>query len=171
MPIFILLSLALAFMVQTSNPLEEHLASPYLTYLGSAGALTAIAYSLSKKGNFNLWYDVFASGTLITWFSYWKTQFNEDSPMFFFFPVYFAAMSAFISLAFIGQCERLDNLSLHYLRLLTSHNGLKPWIIMAGTLGSLLWVDHYMVFPVMMTLLLIRRALECCVEKNSHRRL
>ncbi|MGR8941179.1 MAG: hypothetical protein ACU83V_14190 [Gammaproteobacteria bacterium] len=169
MLVFILLSLALGFIVQTSNPLESHLAMPWLIYPGIGGALTAIGGSLSKKGNFKLWYDLFASSTLLVWFAYWKTQFNDDSPMFFFFPVYFAAMSAFISLAFIGPCERLDNESLRYMRLLAKQNGLQAWVIMLGSLGSLLLLNHYQVFPVIMTLLLLRFALDCCVERNRRR--
>jgi hypothetical protein len=169
MLVFILLSLALAFIVQTSNPLEKLLSEPFLLYVGIGGALAAIGGSLFKKGNFRIWYDLFASSILVTWFSYWKTQFNEDSPMFFFFPVYFAAMSAFISLAFINQCERLDDETLRYMRLLTQQNGLQPWVIMLGALGSLQLLNHYQVFPVMVTLLLLRFALDSCVEQNRRR--
>ena len=164
MLVFILLSLVLGYLVQTANSLTSLLAAPFFLYLGIGGALLAIAGLLVKKGNFRIWYDLFASSVLLAWFSYWKTLFNDDSPMFFFFPVYFAAMSAFISLAFIGQSERLDKESLHYMRLLAQQKGLQPWIIMLAALGSLQLLDHYLVFPVLMTLLLARFALDCFVE-------
>jgi len=169
MLVFILLSLALGYLVQTGHPLTNLLVGEFFLYLGIGGALLAIAGSLVKKGHFRLWYDLFASSVLLAWFAYWKTQFNDDSPMFFFFPVYFAAMSAFISLAFIGPSERLDQESIRYMRLLAEQKGLQPWVIMLGTLGSLQLLDHYLVFPVLITLLLLRFALDSCVELNSRR--
>lgn len=165
--VFILLSLALGYLVQTTNPLINELVTPLCLYLGIGGALLAVAGLLLKKRFFNIWYDLFASSVLFVWFAYWKTQFQDDSPMFFFFPVYFAAMSAFISLAFIGQCERLDDETLYFMRRIAEQKGLQPWIIMLGTLGSLQLLDHYLVFPVLITLLLLRFALDCCVERNS----
>ncbi|WP_374090294.1 hypothetical protein [Methylomicrobium lacus] len=169
MLVFILLSLALGYLVQTADPLINVLATPSFLYSGIGGALLAIAGSLVKKGHFRLWYDLFASSVLLAWFAYWKSLFNDDAPMFFFFPVYFAAMSAFVSLAFIGPSERLDQESLRYMRLLAEQKGLQPWIIMLGALGSLQLLEHYLVFPVLITLLLLRFALDSCVERNSRR--
>lgn len=165
--VFILLSLALGYLVQTSNPLADLLVTPLFLYLGIGGALLAVAGLLFKKWHFNVWYDLFASSVLLAWFSYWKTQFHDDSPIFFFFPVYFAAMSAFISLAFIGQRERLDKETVYYMRRLAELKGWQPWVIMLGALGSLQLLDHYLVFPVLITLLLLRFALDSCVERNS----
>jgi hypothetical protein len=167
--VFILLSLALAYLVQTSNPLAEQLVAPTVLYLGIGGALLAAAGMLSRKRHFPIWYDLFASSALLAWFAYWKTQFHDDSPMFFFFPVYFTAMTAFISLAFIGSCERLDNETVGYMRRLAGHKALQPWLIMLGTLGSLELLDHYLVFPIAVTLLLLRFALDSCVERNSRK--
>jgi hypothetical protein len=169
MLVFILLSLALGYIIQTANPLTSLLMKPFFLYFGIAGAFLAIAGLLVKKGNFKIWYDLFASSALLTWFAYWKTLFNPDSPMFFFFPVYFAAMSAFISLAFIGQSERLDNETLGYMRRLAEQNGLQPWIIMLGALGSLRLLEHYLVFPIIMTLLLLRFALDSCIAQGNRR--
>jgi hypothetical protein len=169
--VFILLSLALGYLVQTSNPLANQLENPLFGYLGIGGAFLAIAGALFKKRHFTIWYDLFASCVLFAWFAYWKTQFQDDSPMFFFFPVYFAAMSAFISLAFIGQCGRLDDETLYYMRRLAEQKRLQSWVIMLGTLGSLQLLDHYLVFPVLITLLLLRFALDCCVERNIQRNL
>lgn len=165
--VFILLSLALGYLVQASNPLANQLAAPLYLYLGIGGALLAVAGMLFKKRYFNIWYDLFASSVLLAWFADWKTQFQDDSPMFFFFPVYFATMSAFISLAFIGQRERLDKETVYYMRRIAEQKGLQPWVIMLGTLGSLQLLNHYLVFPVLITLLLLRFALDCGVERNS----
>jgi hypothetical protein len=169
MLVFILLSLALGYLVQTSNPLLSQLVSPFVLYFGIGGALLAASGMLFKKRHFLIWYDVFASSALLAWFAYWKTQFQDDSPMFFFFPVYFAAMAAFISLAFIGPSERLDIETVSYMRRLGDHRALQPWLIMLATLGSLQLLDHYLVFPVLMTLLLARFALDCCVERTSRK--
>ncbi len=169
MLVFIVLSLVLGYLVQTANPLTSLLVSPIFVYIGIGGALLAIAGLLVKKGNFSIWYDLFASSVLLAWFAYWKTLFNDDSPMFFFFPVYFVAMSAFTSLAFIGQSVHLDNDTLRYMRVL-AEKGPQPWIIMLGALASLQLLDHYLVFPILITLLLLRFALDCCIARNSHRK-
>lgn len=166
--VFILLSLALGYLVQSGHPLVDQLVAPFFLYLGVGGALLAIVGALVNKARLRIWYDVCASGLLFTWFAYWKTVFNVDSPMFFFFPIYFVAMGVFVSLAFVSQCDRLDPQSVSYMRRF-AEKGLQPWLVMLGALGSLQLLEHYLVFPIMMTLLLLRYALDCCIERNAGR--
>lgn len=166
MIIFIALSLFISFIVQTENPLRGVISTPWFIYIGLAGALISIAGSRLKKWDEKMWYDFFASSVLLVWFAYWQPIFGEDSPMFFYFPLFFAGMSIFVSMAFINRREKIDQETLRQMRKLTGQVGLQPWVMMLCVLGSLELQEHFQVFPVMTTLLLLRFSLSACLERR-----
>ena len=45
---------------------------------------------------------------------------------------------------------------------------IQPWVLMLCVLGSLELQQQFMQYPVMMTLLIMRFALEGCVEGRKH---
>lgn len=166
MPLFISLSLILSFIVQTENSLRSVLASPLVIDIGITGSIVAIAAMILKKWSELIWYDLFSSCTLLTWFAYWQPIFKEESPMFFFFPLFFAGMTTFVSLAFINQRDKIDAVTLGMMRRISEQAGLQPWVIMICVLGSLKLQEHYLVYPVMTVLLLLRFTLSRCIEKK-----
>jgi hypothetical protein len=168
MPLFITLSLALCFMVQTASPLQSALVTPLLIYLSFALAIISIFGSLFKKLPALIWYDIFSSSTLLVWFAYWKPLFKDDSPIFFFYPLYFALMTAFVSLFFIGRRDKIDDESFRLMQFFSKKNIIQPWLVMLCVLVSLELQQHFMLYPVMMTLLIIRYALAGCLEDRSH---
>jgi hypothetical protein len=168
MPLFIVLSLALCFMVQTASSLQSVLVNPLLIYIGLAVAIISIFGSLFKKLPALIWYDIFSGSTLIVWFAYWKPLFKDNSPIFFFYPVYFALMTAFVTLFFIGQRHKIDDESFRLMQILSKKSIIQPWVIMLCVLGSLELQQHFMLYPTMMTLLILRFALASCVEGRSH---
>lgn len=167
MPLFIVLSLALCFMVQTASSLQGALVTPLLIYISLAVAIISILGSLFKKLSAITWYDIFSSSTLLVWFAYWKPLFKGDSPIFFFYPVYFALMTAFVSLFFIDQRHKIDDESFRLMQILSKKSINQPWIIMLCVLGSLELQQHFLLYPVMMTLLIIRFALAICLEARN----
>ena len=168
MPLFIALSLVLCFMVQTASSLQSLLVTPLLIYISLAVAIISIIGSLFKKKSAIIWYDIFAGSTLIIWFAYWKPLFKDDSPLFFFYPLYFALMTAFVSLFFIGQRDKIDDESFRLMGLLSKKSIYQPWVVMLCVLGSLELQQHFMLYPTMMTLLIFRFALASCLEgRNS----
>lgn len=166
MIVFIAISLMLSFIVQTSNPLRTVLSSHLLIYIGLAGAVIGIIASILKKWSDRICYNLFASSALLLWFAYWQPIFKEESPIFFFFPLYFAIIASFFSLAFISRRDKIDNETLRQMRILSEKVGLQPWVIMLGVLGSLELQEHFQVFPVMMTMLLLRFTLSRCIESR-----
>lgn len=168
MPLFIALSLALCFMVQTSSPLQSVLITPLLIYIGLAIAIISIFGSLFKKLSALIWYDIFSSSALLVWFAYWKPLFKDDSPIFFFYLLYFALMTAFVSLFFIGQRDKIDDESFRFMLSLSKKTIVQPWLVMLCVLVSLELQQHFMLYPVMMTLLMMRFALASCLEGRSH---
>ena len=93
-------------------------------------------------------------------------MFNEQSPMFFFFPLYFALATAFASLILVGRRQQIDTQTYHYMKVFVEKSGMEPWILMLLVLGSLQLQHHFMLFPVFMTLLLVRFTLSGCLQRS-----
>jgi hypothetical protein len=140
------------------------LSAPLLIDISLGVAITSILGSVFKKQWILIWYDIFSSSTLLMWFAYWKPLFKDDSPIFFFYPLYFALVTAFVSLFFIGQRHKIDEESFRFMRSYSKKNLLQPWVLMVCVLGSLGLQQNFMLYPVMMTLLIIRFALTSCME-------
>jgi hypothetical protein len=166
MPVFIILSLCLCYLVETANPFQEILTSQLFIDLGTAFAVISIPGVFFKKFRENIWYDVFFSSTLFIWFASWKPLFNDQSPMFFFFPLYFALAAAFASFILIGGRQKIDLQTLEYMKAFVEKSGMEPWILMIFILGSLQLQHHFMLFPVFMTLLLVRFTLSGCLQSR-----
>jgi hypothetical protein len=155
-------------MVQTASSLQSVLVSPLFIYTGLILAIISIIGITFKKIPATFWYDIFAGSTLIVWFAYWKPLFNVDAPIFFFYPLYFALMAAFVSLFITGQQHKIDDESLNLMKSLSKKSIIQPWIIMLCVLASLELQQHFLLYPIMMTLLIIRFALSSCLEGSSH---
>lgn len=164
MPVFIILSLTLCYLVETANPVQSALTSPLIIYIGTSGAVLSTIGIFFKKFQENIWYDIFFSSILLTWFASWKSFFNEQSPMFFFFPLYFALATAFATFILIGGRQRIDRQTRDYMKAFVEKSGMEPWILMIFILGSLQLQHHFMLFPVLMTLLLVRYTLSGCLK-------
>jgi hypothetical protein len=164
MPLFIVLSLALGFLVQTASSLQSLLVTMGVIYVSLGVAIISIVGSQFKKLQSIIWYDIFSSSTLLVWFAYWKPLFKDDSPIFFFYPIYFALMTAFVALFFIGQRNKIDNESFIFMQSLAKKIIIQPWVIMVCILGSLELQQHFMLYPTLMTMLILRFALAGCIE-------
>jgi hypothetical protein len=168
MPLFIALSLALCFLVQNASPLQGLLITPLLIYISLGFAISSILGSLLFKKRWrSIWYDIFSSSALLIWFAYWKPLFKDDSPIFFIYPLYFALVTAFVSLFLISQRHKIDDESFRFMQSYSKKNLLQAWVLMAGVLGSLEMQQNFMLYPVIMTLLIIRFSLESLMEGRN----
>jgi hypothetical protein len=170
MPLFIFLSLALCFIMQNASSLQSILEMPLLMYVSLAVAIISIFGSMFKKLSDIIWYDIFSSSALLVWFAYWRPLFKDDSPIFFFYPVYFALFTAFVSLFFIGQRHKIDDESFHFMQSYAKKNVLQAWVLMVAILVSLAFQQQFMLYPVMMTLLIMRFTLMSCLEGRRRTR-
>ena len=164
MPVFVMLCLVLAVIVQINSPLQELLVNQAVMDIGLVVSVAVIIASFLNKFPENIRYDVFTSSVLIAWFAYWKPLFVKDSPIFFFFPLYFALLIAFFTLFFVGQRHKIDRDSLKLMQSIVDSGVVDTWLVMAAVLVTLYFEDHYLQFPTMMTLLAIRYALSGCVK-------
>lgn len=166
MPLFIVFSLCLSYLVQVSSPIQTILVSPIAINSGLVLGAVSIIGIFFKKIKENICYDLFACSALLIWFASWKPLFNDQSPIFFFFPLYFALITAFASLILIGGRQQIDRQTHSYMNAFIEKSGMKPWILMILILGSLRLQHHFMLFPVLMTLLLVRFTLSECVQRS-----
>ena len=167
MLVFILLSLGLCVVKQFIPSLQSILLSDFFIYAGLAVALAGIIGLFLEKISEVVAYDTFSSATLLLWFAYWQPLFEPNSPMFFFYPLYFALMSAFITLFLSNQGHRIDKETLSYMRYLDKERILPAWTLMLCVLGSLELRQHYQLYPVLMTLLMLRFAFSSCIEQPT----
>lgn len=170
MPLFIILSLALTYLVHTDSHWQQLLISlPVVLYVSATLAAASLIASAFKKIPLAIIYDVFSSSVLLIWFYYWKSipLFKEDSPIFFFFPVYFSLMAAFVSAFFSSQKQQFDAESFRQMQAISKRSRLQPWVVMLCVLGSLAWYDNYLLFPTIMTLLFARFALSNLLQENN----
>ncbi|WP_333874640.1 hypothetical protein [Methylobacter sp.] len=161
---FILCSISLAFLVQNPNGFLQLLSTPVALGIG----LTVVAISLLvgylKKVPKVIWHDGFASGCLLAWYAYWVPQFNADAPMFFFFPLYFALFTSIVTVSLINKSEYFDLESIQYLRLLEKKSRFNISIFVAFVLISLLVTRHYTLYPIAMTIFIVRHTMIACLE-------
>lgn len=164
MPVFVALCLVLAFIVQTGSQLQLALVSPVVIYGGLTIAIVTITGRFFKLMPENISYDIFSSSILLAWFGHWKPLFVKDSPIFFFFPVYFALIIAFVAIFFIGQRHKIDRDSLQRMQAIVDSGVVQPWFVMLCVMATLNFEKHFLLYPVMMTLLTMRYTLSGCLK-------
>jgi hypothetical protein len=159
MPLFIAINLALCFFAQTDNAFKSILLTPLLMDISLGVALVSVVGTLFKKTRHLIWYDLFSSAVLLVWFADWQSYFKEDSPMFFFYPLYYSIITALVSLYVINARDKIDKDSLAIMQSLVNKAIIQPWVIMLCLFLSLEAKENFMLFPTLMTLFLIRYSL------------
>lgn len=164
MPAFITLSLILSYLVQTESPYQHIFTATITTHLGLACITISIISVIIKKSLYTVCYDLFATGALLTWFSNWHQFFRNDVPMFYLFPLYFAFLTALVSLLFISKRDRFDQESVDHIRYFNEMTRFHPGLVVSGVLISMLLPEHYLLFPVAMSLFIVRYTFTRCAD-------
>lgn len=161
---FILCSLTLAALVQNQNQFLQLLATPAALGIGLTVMAASLMAGYLKKIPTMIWHDGFATGCLLVWYAYWQPQFGDDAPMFFFFPLYFALLTSIVTLTLINKSEYFDHESIVHLRYLEKHTRFNISVLVVLVLISLLITRHYTLYPIAMTLFIIRHTMTVCLE-------
>ena len=115
---------------------------------------------------FKLRYDLFGVGALLVWFSYWPPFFRFGSPLFQYFAMYFAFITALFSVVFITKRENMDPDAVALLQWLSDSGRFNPVVIMIAVMISLALPQHFLLFPVTVTILVMRFALASCLNNE-----
>ncbi len=161
---FVLCSLLLAVLVQNQSEFLSLLATPGALGLGLTIMAASLLAGYLKKISTLTWHDGFASGCLLVWYAYWQPQFNDDAPMFFFFPLYFALLTSIVTLALINKSQYFDLESVEHLRYLEKSTRFNAGVMVALVLISLLITRHYALYPIAMTFFIVRHTMIACLE-------
>ncbi|MDP2099943.1 MAG: hypothetical protein U1D70_11085 [Methylobacter sp.] len=161
---FILCSLSLAALVQYPSLFLQLLATPAALAIGLAIMAASLLAGYFKKISTVTWHDGFATGCLLIWYAHWQPQFNDDAPMFFFFPLYYAMLTSIVTLTLINKSEYFDQESVMHLRYLEKNIRFNIFTVVALVLLSLLITRHYALYPIAMTLFIVRHTLTVCLE-------
>lgn len=161
---FILCSMLLAVLVQNQSGLLQLLTTPAALGIGLTLTAVSLLVGYLKKAPTMVWHDGFATSCLLVWYAYWAPQFNEDAPMFFFFPLYYSLFTSLVTLTLINKSEYFDHDSIVQLRYLDKISRFNISMIMVFVLLSLLVTRHYALYPIAMTLFIIRHTMTVCLE-------
>ncbi len=161
---FIICSIGLAVLVQSQNPFLPLLVSPVGLGLGLLVVTASLLAGYFKKLPTMTWHDGFATGCLLVWYAYWKSEFSDDAPMFFFYPLYYALFTAILNLALINKARYFDQDSIDHLRYLEKITRFDISVTVAFVLISLLITRHYALYPMAMTFFVVRHTMIVCLE-------
>ncbi len=159
MYLFILLSLLLSFSVAAEIHQVFILYSEYLMYLGFIFITASMVMYAFHAFPCRIHYDGFATGSLMVWFPYWYPDFIEGSPVFIYFPLYYAFVTAVTSLIFIINKENVEAETLTLMQWLSDSGRFHPVMIALFVLAGVYFKQHFLLYPVAITLLVSRYAL------------
>jgi hypothetical protein len=167
MPFFISLDLALSFFIQTHSRFMVFFLSEWCNYLGIALMGFSSLALLARKLSLSLRFDLFCCGSILTWISTWPPFFNEDSPVIFFYPVYFCLLTVFVMAAFIQQAITIDEFTLHFLVKFNNAKIFNSWILMGIVIFALNYIDNYLFYPTTMSVLIAKFAFSRIAELRA----
>ncbi len=167
MPTFILCNLAVSYLFKTGNPYLSYFNTDAALLLAFIAVILSLLAAYFKMLSAAVWYDLLACCILLTWVSYWQGFFSVDAPMFFFFPLFFAVMTAFVDLKFIYKRKYFDHDSIETIRFYSSRSLLHPALIIGSVLISILVTSHFILFPVLMNAYIVRYTLTRCLEYEA----
>ncbi|WP_432743577.1 hypothetical protein ABXJ76_01920 [Methylobacter sp. G7] len=161
---FILCSLSLAALVHSQNEFLRLLATPMALGIGLTMMTASLLVGYLKKASTVAWHDGFATSCLLVWYGYWTSKFNDNAPMFFFFPLYYALLTSIVTLTLINKSEHFDHESIVQLRYLEKSTRFHIGVLVGLVLISLLITRHYTLYPIAMTLFIVRHTMIACLE-------
>ncbi len=166
MPVFIILCLTLALIVQNRLPYLDWLTAPEAQIAAGGAAVFCLLLGWRKKLPAMIWHDGYCSGMLLTWYGFWRPEFEADAPMFLAYPLYFAIISGVAALSLINRCQQFDAESMAQLRHMNQLMRLDIYAAAGLVLAGVLITRHYAAYAMAMTFFILRHSVDVCLEKT-----
>ena len=166
MPLFIATNLIISLMQQTASPYLQWLLTAFFLYSGIGLTGLSLLFAASNKISYKIWYDLFAVGAVLIWFTDWHSEYSNQAPMFYYFPLFFCFFAAFARIFFINQRHRIDADSIAYMQVLANTGWLHAGVLMCLVLLSLLLKTHFLLFPIAIILFILRYTLARCLDRH-----
>lgn len=166
--IFIAINLFIGFLLPTTGTIYNFMTSDYALFIGCFLMLVnIIATGLKyKKIPYQLRYDLYAVGATLVWFAYWPPYFRYAATVFDLFPLYFVFMTAFLNLVLITKKENITSDSVIFLQWLSDSGRFHPILVKIFVMIGLATPHYFILFPVAMTILVIRFTLASCLDNE-----
>ncbi|MGR9053701.1 MAG: hypothetical protein ACU84J_13735, partial [Gammaproteobacteria bacterium] len=133
------------------------------TILAAAGGIGVL---LGKPAAINR-YEIFACGALMIWLPSWHRLFQDESPMFYFFPLYLALVASGITVGTYGLRSEIDEQTLKFMNGMFRNAKIHSILVMGLVIAAIQMTKHYLVFPIAMTLLMFRFAFDEYLKRIS----
>ena len=164
MPFFVIACLLLSGLAFLDSPYLPLLVDPSVTAVGAALGGGSLLLGVLQRASLSTWADGVACGALLVWYADWQPQFAEGAPMFRFFPLYYAALAGWLTLAFVAKSTRFDAESRQALRGILRLVRFDIRLLAAIVLASLVFPEHYLLYPMMTSVFVVRFTLQRCLE-------
>lgn len=164
MIVFIITNLLLAAVVISQSSIQTFLTEPYVLVIAFLVMIVCMVLGYLKKLTTTSWHDGFATASLLVWFAWWKSQFIEEAPMFFLYPLYYALITSFVTLSLINRAGSFDLESVNNLRYMDKMLRFDMRTSVAFVLAALVITRHYALYPMAMTFFVLRHSIASCLE-------
>jgi len=159
-PLFTLTSAGLVIVVWWIPNLLPWMVSPWLGGMGIVAILVALWVGWKRLLSSRLVYDLLLWGSLWCWLFYWLPLFGPEAPLFKAYPIYFVVMDVFVGNIISWDKQRMSAEEHRLLSLLASQWWFNGKLLAGVVLLGLVIIEHYLIYPLAVGLLVIRRALE-----------
>ncbi len=170
LPAFTLLSLGLSYFVSAKTPFLGYYANPIFIYTGLFLVCLSVLLAIKNRLHFKYRHDLFATGCLVIWFSYWQQYHSiQDAPLFLFYPLFFALFSIVLSYNLVWSRNFLDMSEIEQFLKISRIRFFTFPVLMLLTLASLLFPYFlYQAFAITMSFFMIRHGVVLTLELENH---
>lgn len=169
LPFFTFTSLFYLNLIWTQSTLVKYLETDNVLFFGLFCVALSTLLDALKKVHYKYCYDLYALGCLLIWFAYWRRFFRLDAPIFSIYPIFFVVLSLCITYLVINRSQNLPSDQIILMRFIH-----ESWLFQAPLLAfimlcSLLDPEHYLIYPIMMSLFFIRFSFSVIRDKLDAR--
>jgi len=166
-PLFSVTSAGLVIVFWWLPSVASWLASPWTGGVGVIALLAACFLGWRRRLSPQRVYDLLLWGTLWIWLAYWSRLFSLEAPLFKAYPVFFVFVDVCTGYFVIGHSERWSTEEYHLLASLARQWWFSEKLWAAVVVAALLMTRHYLIYPLAVGLLMVRRALERALERSA----
>ncbi|MBS3963974.1 MAG: hypothetical protein KGZ80_05650 [Methylomonas sp.] len=164
MPFFVIFSALIGVLTAIASPYLPWLLQPQLATVGLIiGGVFLLAGLIAAK-RVPFWHDGFAIGCLLYWYPEWRPLFSDQAPIFHWYPLYFSVTGAWLSLWVVHRARYFDEPSRQSLRVLQGLARFDTRALGCIVAASLFLPDQYLLYPLVMTVFIIRFTMEACLK-------
>lgn len=164
MPFFVIFSALVGVLTAIDSPYLPWLLRPETATTGLVVGGVFLLAGLVAARRVPFWHDGFSVGGLLYWYPDWRPLFSDQAPIFHWYPIYFSAIAAWLTLWVVYRARYFDEQSRQSLRVLQGLARFDTRALGCVVAVSLFLPDQYLLYPLVMTIFVIRFTMEACLK-------